>query len=156
MSRHIKREKTSLPADVRRSKTSLLKLPNISRWRCVTTEVLLKIIVRALKNGSKSKKRSCSDDRNIKFKKCLIEWNQWKCQVWSLKQRAWHGLDLPGCSSLDWGLMRNAFGKRGVQFSLTQGTRRNWLSLCYVIILPWASKLVNTVADSAFPHIPNS
>ena len=30
-SRHVKRENTSLPVDVRRSKTSLLKLPNI--WR---------------------------------------------------------------------------------------------------------------------------
>ena len=29
-SRHVKRENTSLPVDVRRSKTSLLKLPNIS------------------------------------------------------------------------------------------------------------------------------
>ena len=28
-SRHVKRENTSLPVDVRRSKTSLLKLPNI-------------------------------------------------------------------------------------------------------------------------------
>ena len=27
-SRHVKRENTSLPVDVRRSKTSLLKLPN--------------------------------------------------------------------------------------------------------------------------------
>ena len=32
-SRHIKREKSSLPVDVRRSKTSLLKLPNVSIWR---------------------------------------------------------------------------------------------------------------------------
>ena len=31
VSRHIKREKTSLPADVRRSKTSLLKLPIINQ-----------------------------------------------------------------------------------------------------------------------------
>ena len=30
MSRHIKRERASLPVDVHRSKTSLLKLPNIS------------------------------------------------------------------------------------------------------------------------------
>ena len=29
-SRHVKRENTSLPVDVRRSKTSLLKLPNMS------------------------------------------------------------------------------------------------------------------------------
>ena len=29
MPRHIKRKKASLPVDVRRSKTSLLKLPNI-------------------------------------------------------------------------------------------------------------------------------
>ena len=29
MSRHIKREKASLPVDVRGSKTSLLKVPNI-------------------------------------------------------------------------------------------------------------------------------
>ena len=29
-SRHIVREKTSLPVDVRRSKTSLLKLPSVS------------------------------------------------------------------------------------------------------------------------------
>ena len=28
-SRHVKRENTSLPVDVRRSKTSLLKLPNV-------------------------------------------------------------------------------------------------------------------------------
>ena len=32
-SRHIKREKCSLPVDVRRSKTSLLKLPNRGRGR---------------------------------------------------------------------------------------------------------------------------
>ena len=30
-SRHIKREKASLPVDVRRSKTSLLKVPNVTR-----------------------------------------------------------------------------------------------------------------------------
>ena len=30
-SRHIKREKVSLPVDMRRSKTSLLKLPHFSR-----------------------------------------------------------------------------------------------------------------------------
>ena len=43
--RHIKREKSSLPVDVRRSKTPLLKLPNrpFARWRLFT--------VRDLKQG---------------------------------------------------------------------------------------------------------
>ena len=33
-SRHIKREKSSLPLEVRRSKTSLLKLPNTFYFEC--------------------------------------------------------------------------------------------------------------------------
>ena len=33
-SRHIKEKKTSLPVDVRRSKTSLLKLPNVKLGTC--------------------------------------------------------------------------------------------------------------------------
>ena len=34
-SRHVKRENTSLPVDVRRSKTSLLKLPNYSPCKSI-------------------------------------------------------------------------------------------------------------------------
>ena len=35
-SRHVKRENTSLPVDVRRSKTSLLKLPSVFERRTST------------------------------------------------------------------------------------------------------------------------
>ena len=38
MYRHIKREKVSLPVDVRRSKTSLFKLPNINGIRARVPE----------------------------------------------------------------------------------------------------------------------
>ena len=36
-SRHVKRENTSLPVDVRGSKTSLLKLPNAQEWTFFAT-----------------------------------------------------------------------------------------------------------------------
>ena len=36
-SRHVKRENTSLPVDVRRSKTSLLKLPNSGEGAVIQT-----------------------------------------------------------------------------------------------------------------------
>ena len=46
VSRHIKREKASLPVDVRRSKTSLLKLPIIPRGQSVSGHVVQAKMIR--------------------------------------------------------------------------------------------------------------
>ena len=65
-SRHVKRENTSLPVDVRRSKTSLLKLPIVTVW--------ILLIINGLSTYSPHRQSSWTLPLKV-HERSIIKWN---------------------------------------------------------------------------------